>query len=56
MKDWYKDAVFYEVHVKAFFDRDGNGIGDFAGLTAKLDYVRELGVTACGSCRCIPRR
>ncbi len=45
MKDWYKDAVFYEVHVKAFFDRDGNGIGDFAGLTAKLDYVRELGVT-----------
>src|SRR6266850_2035248 len=45
MRDWYKDAVFYEVHVKAFFDRDGNGIGDFAGLTAKLDYVRELGVT-----------
>ncbi|HEX2439261.1 MAG TPA: alpha-amylase family glycosyl hydrolase, partial [Methylomirabilota bacterium] len=44
MKDWYKDAVFYEVHVKAFFDADGNGIGDFAGLTAKLDYVRELGV------------
>ena len=45
VKDWYKDAVFYEVHVKAFFDADGNGIGDFAGLTAKLDYVRELGVT-----------
>ena len=44
MKDWYKDAIFYEVHVKAFFDGDGNGIGDFAGLTAKLDYVRELGV------------
>ena len=44
MKDWYKDAVFYEIHVKAFFDADGNGIGDFAGLTAKLDYVRELGV------------
>jgi maltose alpha-D-glucosyltransferase / alpha-amylase len=44
VKDWYKDAVFYEIHVKAFFDGDGNGIGDFAGLTAKLDYVRELGV------------
>jgi maltose alpha-D-glucosyltransferase / alpha-amylase len=44
VKDWYKDAVFYEVHVKAFFDADGNGVGDFSGLTAKLDYVRELGV------------
>jgi maltose alpha-D-glucosyltransferase/alpha-amylase len=44
VKDWYKDAVFYEVHVKAFFDADGNGAGDFAGLTAKLDYLKELGV------------
>jgi maltose alpha-D-glucosyltransferase/alpha-amylase len=43
-KDWYKDAIFYEVHVKAFFDADGNGIGDFAGLTAMLDYVKDLGV------------
>ncbi|HXH82914.1 MAG TPA: maltose alpha-D-glucosyltransferase [Candidatus Tectomicrobia bacterium] len=42
--DWYKDAVFYEVHVKAFFDADGNGVGDFAGLTARLDYLRDLGV------------
>jgi len=41
---WYKDAVFYEVHVKAFADADGNGIGDFAGLTANLDYVKDLGV------------
>ena len=41
---WYKDAVFYEVHVKAFMDGDGNGVGDFVGLTSKLDYVRELGV------------
>jgi len=41
---WYKDAVFYEVHVKAFFDGDGDGIGDFAGLTTKLDYLRDLGI------------
>jgi len=41
---WYKTAVFYEVHVKAFMDADGNGVGDFAGLTSKLDYVRDLGV------------
>ena len=43
-RDWYKDAIFYEVPVKAFFDADGNGAGDFAGLTASLDYVKELGV------------
>jgi maltose alpha-D-glucosyltransferase/alpha-amylase len=42
--DWFKDAIFYELHVKAFADGDGNGIGDFTGLTARLDYVRELGV------------
>ena len=43
---WYKDAVIYEVKVKAFADASGDGIGDFAGLTAKLDYIAELGVTA----------
>src|ERR1700709_338426 len=43
---WYKDAVIYEIHVRAFFDSDGDGRGDFQGLTAKLDYLRELGVTA----------
>jgi maltose alpha-D-glucosyltransferase/alpha-amylase len=43
-RDWYKDAVFYEVHVKAFADADGNGIGDFVGLTERLDYVKDLGV------------
>ncbi|OLC17797.1 MAG: maltose alpha-D-glucosyltransferase [Candidatus Rokubacteria bacterium 13_1_40CM_69_27] len=42
--DWYKDAIFYEVHVKAFQDSDGNGIGDFVGLTERLDYLKELGV------------
>ena len=44
MPDWYKDAVVYEVHVKAFMDADGNGAGDFAGLTSKLDYLHDLGV------------
>jgi maltose alpha-D-glucosyltransferase / alpha-amylase len=43
---WYKDAVLYEVHVRAFADSDGDGRGDFQGLTAKLDYLRDLGVTA----------
>jgi maltose alpha-D-glucosyltransferase/alpha-amylase len=44
VRDWYKDAVFYEVHVKAFMDGNGDGVGDFAGLTERLDYVAELGV------------
>ena len=43
---WYKDAVIYEVHVRAFFDRSGDGMGDFAGITGKLDYLQDLGVTA----------
>jgi maltose alpha-D-glucosyltransferase/alpha-amylase len=42
--DWYKDAVFYEVHVKAFQDANGDGIGDFIGLTERLDYLKDLGV------------
>jgi maltose alpha-D-glucosyltransferase/alpha-amylase len=42
---WYKDAIFYEVHVRAFKDSNGDGIGDFAGLVEKLDYIEELGVT-----------
>lgn len=41
---WYKDAVIYEVHVKAFMDGNGDGIGDFTGLTGKLDYLAGLGV------------
>jgi len=43
---WYKDAIIYEVHVKCFADSDGDGIGDFRGLTSRLDYLADLGVTA----------
>ena len=43
---WYKNAVIYELHVRAFHDSDADGAGDFRGLTAKLDYLRDLGVTA----------
>ena len=41
---WYKDAVIYEVHVRAFFDSNDDGIGDFGGLLRKLDYIQDLGV------------
>jgi maltose alpha-D-glucosyltransferase/alpha-amylase len=43
---WYKDAIIYEAHVKAFHDADGDGVGDFRGLTEKLDYLTHLGITA----------
>ena len=43
---WYKDAVIYQLHVRSYYDSDANGIGDFAGLTQKLDYLQDLGVTA----------
>ena len=43
---WYRDAILYETHVRAFFDSNGDGIGDFPGLTEKLDYLRDLGITA----------
>ncbi|HLE46021.1 MAG TPA: maltose alpha-D-glucosyltransferase, partial [Thermoplasmata archaeon] len=43
---WYQDAIVYEVPVRAFFDAKGDGMGDFRGLTRKLDYLQELGVTA----------
>jgi maltose alpha-D-glucosyltransferase/alpha-amylase len=42
---WYKDAIVYELHVKAFSDGDGDGIGDFRGLIERLDYLQDLGVT-----------
>ena len=42
---WYKDAIIYQLHVKAFFDSDNDGMGDFKGLTERLDYIKDLGVT-----------
>ena len=45
-RHWYKDAIIYELHIKAFRDSDRDGIGDFKGLLEKLDYLQELGVSA----------
>jgi maltose alpha-D-glucosyltransferase / alpha-amylase len=42
---WYKDAIIYELHVRAFFDSNGDGVGEFRGLTLKLDYLQDLGVS-----------
>jgi maltose alpha-D-glucosyltransferase/alpha-amylase len=42
---WYKDAILYELSVRSFSDSNGDGIGDLAGVTARLDYLQELGVT-----------
>ena len=43
---WYKDAVIYQLHVRSFFDSNDDGVGDFPGLTQKLDYIERLGVNA----------
>ena len=43
-QDWYQNAVVYSLDVETFYDGNGDGIGDFMGLTAKLDYLQELGV------------
>ena len=43
---WYKDAVIYQVHVRTFYDSNGDGVGDFRGLAQKLDYLQELGTNA----------
>ncbi|MGI8893724.1 MAG: alpha-amylase family glycosyl hydrolase, partial [Bacteroidia bacterium] len=43
---WYKDAIIYELHIKAFKDSSGDGIGDFKGLLEKLDYLQDMGATA----------
>src|SRR5512147_1905204 len=43
---WYRDAVIYQLHIKAFLDSDNDGFVDFQGLIGKLDYLKELGVSA----------
>src|SRR5580658_3335302 len=43
---WYKDAVIYQLHVRAFSDSNADGVGDFSGLTQRLDYLQSLGATA----------
>ncbi|MGB3736858.1 MAG: maltose alpha-D-glucosyltransferase [Ilumatobacter sp.] len=45
-EDWFKDAVIYELHVRAFADSNGDGIGDLDGLRSRLDYLADLGITA----------
>jgi hypothetical protein len=53
---WYENATFYAIDVEAFADGNGDGVGDFAGLTDRLDYLEELGSTVCGCCRSTRRR
>ena len=43
---WYKDAIIYELRTRSFFDSNDDGIGDLRGLTSKLDYLQDLGITA----------
>lgn len=43
---WYKDTIIYELPVKSFYDSNDDGIGDFPGLTDKLDFLSDLGITA----------
>lgn len=53
---WYKDAVIYQIHVKSYFDANDDGIGDFAGLIRKLDYIAGLGVNTIWLQPFYPRR
>jgi maltose alpha-D-glucosyltransferase/alpha-amylase len=43
---WFKDAIIYQLHIRAFYDSNGDGVGDLRGLTQRLDYIQDLGVTA----------
>ena len=49
-RDWWQDAVFYQVYPRSFFDSNDDGEGDIPGITAKLDYIKSLGVDAIWSC------
>ena len=49
-RDWWQDAVFYQIYPRSFFDSNNDGEGDLPGITAKLDYIRSLGVDAIWSC------
>jgi maltose alpha-D-glucosyltransferase/alpha-amylase len=51
---WYKDAVIYQLHVRSVCDSNADGIGDFVGLTQKIDYLQELGTTAVWFLRFYP--
>jgi alpha-glucosidase len=51
---WYQHAVFYEVYPRSFMDSNGDGIGDLRGITAKLDYLKALGVDAIWIAPCFP--
>src|SRR5215211_1538402 len=46
VQPWFKDAIIYQLHIRAFQDSNNDGIGDFRGLTSRLDYIQDLGVTA----------
>ena len=52
---WYKDAIIYELHIKAFRDGNDDGIGDFSGLMEKLDYLRNWGYRHLAVCHFILR-
>ena len=49
-RKWWKEAVFYQIYPRSFYDSNGDGIGDLKGITEKLPYLKELGVTAVWIC------
>jgi maltose alpha-D-glucosyltransferase/alpha-amylase len=54
MSNWYSNAIFYELYLRAFADKNNDGHGDFTGLLQKLDYLEWLGVDCIGSYPCTP--
>jgi alpha-glucosidase len=51
---WWQDAVFYEIYSRSLADSNGDGIGDLAGITSKLDYLKEVGIDAVWITPCYP--